>query len=198
MKLLELKVGDVLLPKRAKVPKKVVKIYTRNDRLDYIVLEPMDYWKGMSYKTASSYPVSLYNDRDLNDYYKYDGNVNEQEGNNTMSKLFKVIGEEVYGIHIGTNTAGELVLEIRGDANNAIKAFKKDLLEEVKPYTVKLVNVTGAGNPRHATVEKDKLGKNDIVLWAGSIWSVVELDTKQDNCPEMSAKNAKRLVVGEL
>jgi hypothetical protein len=198
MKLIDLKVGDVLIPRNAKVPKKVTKIYTRNDRIDSVYLEPMDSWRGATYKASSSYPITLYNDRDLKTYYTYGGNVNEQEGNNTMSKLFKVIGEEVYGIHIGTNTAGELVLEIRGDANNAIKAFKKDLLEEVKPYTVKLLNVTGAGNPRHATVEKDKLGKNDIVLWAGSIWSVVELDTKQDNCPEMSAKNAKRLVVGEL
>ena len=204
MKLSELKIGDVLKPKRAKVPKKVVRInYKRynvetSNTVHSVSLEPMEQWNGISYNAKNSYSYTLYKDSDLNNDFTYDGNVNEAQGATTMSKLFKVIGEEVYGIHIGTNTAGELVLEIRGDANNAIKAYKKDLLEEVKPYTVKLVAVAGTSNPRHATVEKGKVNKNDVVVWSGAIWTVVELDTKQDNCPEITTKNAKRLVVGEL
>jgi hypothetical protein len=204
MKLSELKVGDVLLPKRAKVPKQVVRInYKRyngdvSNTVDSVSLQPMESWQGVTYNAKSSYSSTLYNDRDLNNDYNYGGNVNEVKGNGKMNKLFKVIGEEVYGIHIGTNTAGELVLEIRGDTNNAIKAFKKELLEEVKPYTIKLVNITGTGGHRHVTVEKDKVSKNDVIVWSGAVWTVVELDTKQDNCPEINAKNAKRLLVGEL
>jgi hypothetical protein len=198
MKLSDLKVGDVLIPKRSKVPKKVVRITLKNDQVYSVHLDPMNYWKGVTYKASSSYSRTLHSNGELNGDYHYDGNTNEQEGNNTMSKLFKVIGEEVYGIHIGTNTAGELVLEIRGDTNNAIKAFKKDTLEEVKPYTVKLVAMGSNENPRHVTVEKGKLSKQDVIVWQQRIWVVAELDTKQDDCPEMSDKNAKRLVVGEL
>lgn len=201
MRLSDLKVGDVLVPKRARVPKVVTQIFNKKgdyaDRIDHVRSVPLDQWKGQTFKTCSSCAVTFYRDIDLNDY-KLDGNINEAEGTNTMSKLFKVIGEEVYGIHIGTNTAGELVLEIRGDANNAIKAYKKTELEEVKPYTVKLVILATGGNPRHATVEKGKLKKNDVIVWSGAIWSVAELDTKQDNCPEITSKNASRLVVGEL
>ena len=204
MKLNDLKLGDVLLPKRAKVPKVVTKIVCKRVNgemtklVDYVVAEPMESWQGVTYNAKSSYRVTLYYDRDLNKEYKVVGNVNEEKKEADMSKLFKVIGEEIYGIHIGTNTAGELVLEIRGDANNAIKAFKKDVLEEVKPYTIKLVAFGGTGNPRHATVEKGKLSKNDVIVWSNGLWSVVELDTKQDNCPEITSKNAKRLVLGDL
>jgi len=203
MKIEELKLGDVLLPKRAKVPKKVTRIKYKTfaaqvtDKVEFVVVSPMPEWKGVSYKASCSYNSTLYTSSDLQDY-KYDGNVNETQGNTTMSKLFKVIGEEVYGIHIGTNTAGELVLEIRGDANNSIKAFKKDLLEEVKPYTVKLVSVTTGGTHRHVTVEKGKLNKLDLILWNQQLWTVVELDTKQDGCAEANSMNTKRLMVGEL
>jgi hypothetical protein len=203
MKLSDLKVGDVLLPKRATVPQKVTVITyhleggSKTDRVKHVNTQPMLEWRGLTYKTSSSYGRTFYSDYDL-DKYNYDGNVNEAQGNTTMSKLFKVINEEVYGIHIGTNTAGELVLEIRGDANNSIKAFKKELLEEVKPYTVKLVCVSVSGTNRHVTAEKGKLNKLDVVLWNQLLWTVVELDTKQDNCAELNSKNAKRLVVGEL
>jgi len=188
----DVKVGDVFLPKRAKVPQ----VVTHNYDL-YVRTAPLESWRGCSYKASSSYGRSIYMN-ELNSDYKYDGNVNEEKGKNKMAKLFKVIGEELYGIHIGTNTAGEFVLEIRGDANNSIKAFKKDTLEEVKPYTVKLVALGSGVNPRHATVEKDKLSKSDVVIWNQTLWTVVELDTKQDNCAEINSKNCKRLVVGEL
>jgi len=202
MRFQDLKVGDVLLPKRAKVPKKVVRLNYRRyngqttDQIDSVTLEPMESWRGVTYNAKSSYSGTLYQG-DFADF-KYDGNVNEEKKEADMSKLFKVIGEEIYGIHIGTNTAGELVLEIRGDANNAIKAFKKDVLEEVKPYTVKLVAMGSGENPRHVTVEKGKLSKQDVIIWQQRVWVVVELDTKQDNCAEVTEKNAKRLVVGDL
>jgi hypothetical protein len=192
-----LKEGDVLKHRRNKVPLEVYKIHLRNDRADTASCRPLERWDGQDYNTKGLHDSTLY-DGDKYSLSNYTVIGNTKEGKKTMSKLFKVIGEEVYGIHIGTNTAGELVLEIRGDANNAIKAFKKDALEEVKPYTVKLVPLAGAGNPRHAAVEKDKLKQNDVIMYAATIWTVVELDTKQDNCSELSTKNCKRLVVGEL
>ncbi len=192
-----LKEGDVLKHRRNKVPLEVYKIHLRNDRADTASCRPLKHWEGQDYNTKGLHHSTLYSG-DNYSLSNYTVIGNTKEGKKTMSKLFKVIGEEVYGIHIGTNTAGELVLEIRGDANNAIKAFKKDALEEVKPYTVKLVPLAGTGNPRHATVEKDKLKQNDVIMYAATIWTVAELDTKQDNCSELSAKNCKRLVVGEL
>jgi hypothetical protein len=198
-----LKVGDVLLPKRAKVPVEVTAVYylknrdgTRSDVVDYAHAKPMESWKGQTYKASSSYSRTIYKGDGYD--YNLEGNVKDQKKENTMTKLFKVLGEETYGIHIGTNTAGELVLEIRGDANNAIKAYKKEALEEVKPYTVKLVPFAGTGNPRHATIEKGKVEKGDVLVWNQTFWSVVELDTKQDECPEITEKNCKRLVVGAL
>jgi hypothetical protein len=192
-----LKEGDVLKHRRNKVPLEVYKIHLRNDRADTASCRPLERWEGQDYNTKGLNDCTLY-DGDNYSLSNYTVIGNTKEEKKTMSKLFKVIGEEVYGIHIGTNTAGELVLEIRGDANNAIKAFKKDALEEVKPYTVKLVPLAGTGNPRHATVEKDKLKQNDVIVYGATIWTVAELDTKQDNCSELSAKNCKRLVVGEL
>ena len=50
MRFQDLKVGDVLLPKRAKVPKKVVRLNYRRyngqttDQIDSVTLEPMESW----------------------------------------------------------------------------------------------------------------------------------------------------------
>jgi hypothetical protein len=200
----DLKKGDVLVPKRARVPKVVSEIIYKRRRddepkvVDYIRIKPLDQWKGASYNAKQSYVTSLYNNYDLN-CYTYDGNVNEEQGaDNMANKLYKLIGEEVYGFHIGTNTAGEFVLEIRGDANNAIKAFSKDKLEEVKPYTVKLASLLKGENPRHVTVEKGKVEKGDTLLFSQCLWQVVELDTKQDNCPQLDEKKTKRLSLSDF
>jgi hypothetical protein len=197
VKVKDLKVGDVLKHQRNKVPIEAISISIRQDRVSSVYCQPLAHWEGVDYKTSGLSGSTLY-DGDHYTLNNYTVIGNTKEGKKTMSKLFKVIGEEIYGIHIGTNTAGELVLEIRGDANNAIKAFKKDALEEVKPYTVKLVPLAGTGNPRHATVEKDKLKQHDVIVYGATIWTVAELDTKQDNCSELTTKNCKRLFVGEL
>lgn len=199
MKLSDIKLHDVLKKADRKVPYLVTKTFKgHNGETIEAKLEPLANWNGQRYYTKNSYETTLSREYQLNGFERL-GNLKEtkEKEENKMSKLFKVIGQEVYGFHIGTNSSGDFVLEIRGDENNAIKAFKKDLLEEVKPYTVKLFNVR-TNLACHATVEKGKLQKLEFIIWKNEIYTVVELDTKEDNCPEINSKNTRRIVTGEL
>lgn len=108
--------------------------------------------------------------------------INQSKGSKAMENtktLFKVIGEEVYGNVVGENSAGELILELRGQ-NGAVKPYKADLLEEVMPHTI---YIRAVGIERHFAAPVGKFNKGDIlVLKVGNGLILGEITETNSKC----------------
>ena len=87
-----------------------------------------------------------------------------------------------YGTYLTEDSQGRYVLEMKG--GGGVKAFDKDAIEEVVPYTVELTELMTPAEclpvKLNAQVSKDSVSKNDVLLdlSEGRLWRVTQLDTK--------------------
>jgi len=97
--------------------------------------------------------------------------------------LYKVKSEETYGFVVGKDSKGRLLLEIKG--NGSIRAFEKEELEEVLPYTI---CVRHSGYTEHYLTEDGLYEKGDILLIQDDddfgLARVIEVNTRYKNASE--------------
>lgn len=100
----------------------------------------------------------------------------------TMAKLYQTNEKKPrYGTFLTTNSAGQYVLEMKGNSGD-VEAFDKDFLEEVMPYTIALQPMTGGNgdNAFHIVCEEEQFKKGDVLIHEKNacMYRVVELNTK--------------------
>lgn len=61
--------------------------------------------------------------------------------------LYQVKGTEIYGTKLATNSSGQFVLEMKGSGE--VKAYPKEYLEEVLPFTVAVQFLDGTNNQKY-------------------------------------------------
>ena len=149
----------------------------RNGKVPHVV-EAVPKYDGCSYYIRSTTSGRL-------DYcYEPDLVLYESSETETMTQTLysftKTDGSTGYGIHIGTNSKNQFLIEEKG--SGAIHTFDKKDLEEVLPYTF---------SAKYSNTETDFIGTpdtlkvGDYLLASNSfIYIVTKLDTK--------AKNAKK------
>lgn len=93
-------------------------------------------------------------------------------------KLYQTKDGKTFGTHVGTNSEGKLILEVKTGSGSELKPFSPADIEVVIPYTI-LVTNREYGN-RYIQVPKDAgLRVNGVLSFDGMIWVVKQLDTKQ-------------------
>ena len=115
-------------------------------------------------------------------FYEDDTCLKFYEGETEMAETktlysFTVDGKVAYGIHIGTNSQNQYLIEEKG--TGAIHVFDKSALEEVVPYTF---SAKMGNSENHYVGTPGALNKGDILLYTGSsspqIAVVTGVDTK--------------------
>lgn len=111
------------------------------------------------------------------------GNQSEMTTDKQTLYSFVVEGETRYGIHIGTNSQNQYLIEEK--TTGAIHVYGKDQLEEVVPYTF---GATIAGKETHYVGTPDALKKGDVLLYTGSstpqVAVVTSVNTKNKSARE--------------
>jgi hypothetical protein len=112
--------------------------------------------------------------------YLIKAEIEEEENEMANNKLYQVKDQELYGVQIATNSEGKIVLEMKG--TNEVKAYSKDQLEEVMPYTVG-VKFSANGQNYHFETDKGSVSVGDLIVrmdgaYEGSFGEVVSVDTK--------------------
>ena len=99
------------------------------------------------------------------------------EKEDTMTKLYQVKGQDVYGYILATNSLGKQVFETKG--TGAILTFDKSEIEEVIPYSVS-VKFSGTGQEYDYFSHKGDLEVGDIIFGGQSndYMVVFGIDTK--------------------
>lgn len=93
-----------------------------------------------------------------------------------MNDLYQTKTEpKEYGTLLAKNSAGRLVLEIRG--TTIVKDFAPDEVEIVRPYTVELCNLS-TGNLMHYISVPGALAQCDLVVASNQLHRVTRIDTK--------------------
>lgn len=88
-----------------------------------------------------------------------------------------------FGTKCGENSEGKWIIEIKG-AGGEVKAYDKEDLTEVVPYTVELMRLNAERGvqpeKRHYRAEKDSVKTGDVLmqLTTSALWRVVAVDTK--------------------
>lgn len=90
-----------------------------------------------------------------------------------------------FGTFLITNSKGKMVLEMKG-REGEIETFDPSEIEEVMPYTVHMRRFHGSDQQqesRHYEMVEGTVQVDDVLvqLSNGSIWGVVEIDTKNRN-----------------
>lgn len=94
------------------------------------------------------------------------------------------------GIHVGTNTQGELLLEFPG---GSIAQVPVNMATEVVPYTVALQNLTN-GQRYHVQLPEGSVEPGDLLVKDTNLFKVLTLDTRNSSCGPM---NGARKVLTE-
>lgn len=97
-------------------------------------------------------------------------------------KKHGIEAEEMYGVYMATNSAGQMVLELR-DGSNTYFAFDSAAIEEVMPYTVALQFETG-GQHYHYFAVAGVFAVNDMIFVQGksnSLGRITKINTKSRN-----------------
>lgn len=164
-------VGDVVRLKTGTAHQKVVRLRSNGRRMDTNYIETHHF----------------YSNRDCSDFTLVSGK--EHKTMTQQPTLYKVIAEkDAYGTFLVNNSEGQMVLEMKGAAGT-VRAFKKEELEEVVPYTI-LVRTTD-GNNQHYTATKGSVDLGDLLVWGTKMGQVQKLDTRQGNAQELPAKIQK-------
>lgn len=163
------KKGDIVVLKTGTAPQRVLDVGRHNG--DYAVRtvylsDPYD-----TYETQRRWRVAR-------DYQLYNREADEPATENTtMADLYQTkTGEALFGTLLARNSAGRLVLEIKGTGQ--VRDFAPDEVEIVRPYTVRVRNML-SGQTLNMTSAAGAVAKNDIVIHDGGVIYVVEaVDTK--------------------
>jgi hypothetical protein len=124
-----------------------------------------------------------------------------------MSDLYQTKEETPrFGIKIATNSAGQAVLEMKGEGGK-VEAFPQEAIELVLPYTISLIllgnHVRGESNNMHVIAEKGQVNKDDVLIEvnSGLMWRVQDVDTKVRSPKENKSKwlrvQAEKLTFGD-
>lgn len=119
----------------------------------------------------------------------------------TKQKLYSFIdgeGNEKYGTHIGTNSKGQYLVEVKGKGGDVVVLDKMDLTPVV-PHTVKLKAVKGT-QTFDVQVSPDDVQIGSIMLIFGSYdkvtpYVVTQLDTKNGEAKKLSGILIKDAVI---
>ena len=125
----------------------------------------------------------------------YEGETDEMATDTKTLYSFTLDGKVAYGIHIGTNSQNQYLIEEKG--TGAIHVFDKSALEEVVPYTF---SAKMGNSENHYVGTPGALSKGDVLLYTGSstpqIAVVTGVDTK--NKSARSKFKGAKLVTTEL
>ena len=117
-------------------------------------------------------------------YHEKTGNMPWQDQNKakdtTMTKLYQTKeATPRFGIMLATNSAGLLVMEMKGTGE--VLTFAKSEVEEVKPYTVR-IKFQDSSTEYEYLSRKGDVEKGDMVILNGNghIAKVIAVDTKSD------------------
>lgn len=104
----------------------------------------------------------------------------ETEKEKQTMKLFQVKETEIYGVYLVTDSKGRYVLEEKGTGK--ILTYDKELLEEVKPYTVNVKFLVGNDQDYSYLGVEGQVSVGDLVLLQpnNSLVVVTKVDTKSD------------------
>lgn len=109
-----------------------------------------------------------------------DDNTHEME-DTIMPKLYQTKEETPrFGIRVGTNSAGLIVLEMK--PSGVMELFTPKQVEEVKPYTV-AIRFEGSSTIYHYLSRKGDVETGDFIIvngGSGNIARVLDVDTKSD------------------
>lgn len=108
-----------------------------------------------------------------------------QQENSKMAKLFqfKHDGKDVFGTQLAKNSAGQLVMEVKGSGD--VVAVDPKQATEVKPYTVGVRFINGQSETYHYESTPGEVEVGDIVMLVdGSFVRVVAINTKSDRVTE--------------
>lgn len=113
------------------------------------------------------------------DFKPYEGDAPETETTNMANELYQTkTGDALFGTLLARNSAGRLVLEIKGTGQ--VKDFAPDEVEVVRPYTVRVRNVMTC-QQQHRTAAKGAVVVGDVLLTGGALFEVEAIDTKNAN-----------------
>lgn len=103
-----------------------------------------------------------------------------------------------FGTKCGENSEGKWIIELKG-AGGEVKAYNKDDLTEIVPYTVELMRLMNDPQlhpeKRHYRSKKDDVKAGDVLMQVSTsaLWRVVSVDTKCRTA-QTSKKGFVRLV----
>lgn len=113
--------------------------------------------------------------------------VHENYKEENMTKQLYQTKEEKprFGTFLTTNSAGKIVLEMKGKDGD-VEAFDKDALEKVLPHTVKLATFCSVHKERREIIYQIAQGAVEvgdvlIQLTTTTLWEVVEVDCKVES-----------------
>lgn len=168
----EFKVGDIVRLKTGHSPERIVKIVTKmrstgrfvglhcvylSDELAYLRNHDLMYVRHLCDSKDFVHYVKPEKEKEMNDLYQTKAEPKE------------------YGTLLAKNSAGRLVLEIRG--TTIVKDFAPDEVEIVRPYTVELYNFS-TGNSMHYISVPGVLARGDLVVASNQLHRVTGIDTK--------------------
>lgn len=126
------------------------------------------------YETTRQYPNGRYKNEcsDITEYYEI-----KTQGENEMTILFQIKGEETYGFKLATNSKGLVVFEVKGTGE--VRTVDKDQLIEVFPYTVD-VKFLGESRTYSFFSREGDLKVGDMVISPGysTIMTVSKVDSR--------------------
>lgn len=133
---------------------------------------------------------------DENTSNKPNQNEHKYEPKENTIMLYQVKDTEDYGTFLTTNSVGQMILEMKG-TNGGVKAFDKDLLTEVTPYTFMVKGLADMSYNAHYTGAEGKFKKGDILISeTGNMYCVEKLDTKSKT--SKGDFKGRRLVTEEI
>lgn len=185
------KVGDIVRLNNGEKPKIVLAVATDEDVAERRVhIAGGLSGKGMGRRSmsgryiATRYLNQLPQHDDLTRVRRVEDFVHFKE-NDTMNRLYQTKAQPVrYGTWLAVNSAGLIVLEMRGEGGT-VEAFETSAIEEVKPYTYQCRVIASKTRTVGTTVVLEgKVGQADkgdlVVRPSGTIYLVTEVDNKRE------------------
>lgn len=194
-------IDDIVRLKTGKSPQIVREFSVTNRQIR------CEYLSSLGYNQTYGNEVNIRRWRSVDDYVHVYETQPEPEEAPAMSDLYQTKEETPrFGIKIATNSAGQAVLEMKGEGGK-VEAFPQEAIELVLPYTVSLIllgnHVRGESNNLHVIAEKGQVNKDDVLIEvnSGLMWRVQDVDTKIKSPKENKSKwlriPAEKLTFGD-
>ncbi len=165
------KLGDIVRLKSGTSPQRVFGI---DEGLHGVVALKTQY---LSYGECDARDIAVIKWRRATDYVLFDEKTSTTE-TTEMAKLYEIKAEDGattrYGTFLAHNSAGKIVLEIKG--TGAVEAFDPDQIEEVRPFTIDVLDANGQRSS-YSTV-KGLVDVGDHLIIHRKIYRVMKVDSK--------------------